>query len=90
MSKDKIDDGGSVSPMYNLTLRDYFAAKAMQAMVGNYRVVNHGDDVTTTEQHREMMLDTNSKTGEHEGAAEIAADAYTIADAMIAARKEDK
>jgi len=90
MSKDKIDDGGSVSPMYNLTLRDYFAAKAMQAMVGNYRVVNHGDDVTTTEQHREMMLDTNSKTGEHEGAAEIAADAYAIADAMLAARKEDK
>lgn len=90
MSKDKIDDGGSVSPMYNLTLRDYFAAKAMQGMVGNYRVVNHGDDVTTTEPHREMMLDTNSKTGEHEGAAEIATDAYAIADAMIAARKEDK
>ena len=87
MSKDKIDDGGSVSPMYNLTLRDYFAAKAMQAMVGNYRVVNHGDDVTTMEPHREMMLDTNIKTGEHEGAAEIAADAYTIADAMLAAKK---
>ena len=95
MSKDKIDDGGSVSPMYNLTVRDYFAAKAMQAMVGHFRVVNHANperfgDVTTTEPHREMMLDLNIKTGEHEGAAEIAADAYTIADAMLAARKGDK
>ena len=95
MSKDKIDDGGSVSPMYNLTLRDYFAAKAMQAMVGNFRVVNHANperfgDVTTTEPHREMMLDTDQKTGEHDGAIEIAHDAYTIADAMLAARKGDK
>lgn len=95
MSKDKIDDGGRWSAMYNLTLRDYFAAKAMQAMVGNFRVVNHANperfgDVTTTEPHREMMLDTNSKTGEHEGAAEIATDAYAIADAMLAARKGAK
>ena len=84
------NDTYDVPASSGMTLRDYFAAKAMQAMVGNYRVVNHGDDVTTTEQHREMMLDTNSKTGEHEGAAEIATDAYAIADAMIAARKEDK
>jgi hypothetical protein len=37
-----------------------------------------------------MMLDTDQKTGEHHGAVEIAADAYAIADAMLAARKEDK
>ena len=36
MSNAKIDDGGSVSPMYNLTLRDYFAAKAMQAIIAAY------------------------------------------------------
>ena len=36
MSKDKIDDGGSVSPMYNLTLRDYFAAKAMQGIIATF------------------------------------------------------
>lgn len=89
MNDDKTG-GVAFPPAYNLTLRDYFAAKAMQAMIGNYRVVNHGDDVTTMYPHREMMLDTNCKTGEHEGAAEIAADAYAIADAMLAARKEDK
>jgi hypothetical protein len=94
MSKDKIDDGGSVSPMYNLTLRDYFAAKAMQAMVGNFRIVNHRNplidgDVSTTEPHREMMLDYNIKTGEFEGAAEIAGDAYAIADAMLRQRAKE-
>ena len=62
MSKDKIDDGGSVSPMYNLTLRDYFAAKAMQTM-----------NLCDYEKYRHMALD-----------------AYAIADAMLAARKEDK
>jgi len=101
----KIDDGGTAFPLVvrherdeysaGMSLRDYFAAKAMQAMVGNFRVVNHRNpridgDVTTTEPHREMMLDHNLKTGEHEGAAEIAADAYAIADAMLKARKEGK
>lgn len=41
MSKDKIDDGGSVSPMYNLTIRDYFAAKAMHGIIATF------DDDTT-------------------------------------------
>lgn len=101
----KTDDGGTAFPLVvrherdeysaGMSLRDYFAAKAMQAMVGNYRVVNHRNlliegDVTTTEPHREMMLDHNLKTGEYEGAAEIAADAYTMADAMLAARKGSK
>ena len=40
--KDKIDDGGSVSPMYNLTLRDYFAARAMHGILAAF------DDDTTT------------------------------------------
>lgn len=85
-----------VNAKQGMTLRDYFAAKAMQAMVGNFRIVNHRNplidgDVTTTEPHREMMLDYNIKTGESEGAAEIAGDAYAIADAMLRQRaKEDK
>lgn len=77
-----------------MSLRDYFAAKAMQAMIGNFRIVNHRNplidgDVTTTEPHREMMLDYNIKTGESEGAAEIAGDAYTIADAMLGQRAKE-
>lgn len=77
-----------------MSLRDYFAAKAMQAMVGNFRIVNHRNplidgDVTTTEPHREMMLDYNIKTGESEGAAEIAGDAYAIADAMLRERAKE-
>ena len=66
MSKDKIDDGGSVSPMYNLTLRDYFAAKAMQGIIATF------DDDTTA-----MPM-------------QVARLCYAIADAMLAARKEDK
>ena len=90
MSDDKTG-GPAFPPMYNLTLRDYFAAKAMQAMVGNYRFVTHNDDEwTTMTPNPGVMLDTNHETGQHEGAADIAADAYAIADAMLAARKEDK
>ena len=86
------NNGGSVT--YNLSLRDYFAAKAMQAMVGNFRIVNHRNplidgDVTTTEPHREMMMDYNIKTGECEGADEIAGDAYAIADAMLRKRAKE-
>lgn len=76
---------------YGLTLRDYFAAKAMQAMLSNFRVVNHRNpliegDVTTMEPHREMALDYNIQTGVFDGAVEIASDAYAIADAMLRER----
>ena len=65
--KNKIDDGGGVTPMHNLTIRDYFAAKAMASMVvrGNEYKNAHA---------RKLMSEM----------------AYAIADAMIAARKEDK
>ncbi|NBW20608.1 MAG: hypothetical protein EBR82_72845, partial [Caulobacteraceae bacterium] len=61
-----------VNAKQGMTLRDYFAAKAMQAMIENFRIVNHRNplidgDVTTMEPHREMMLDYNIKTGECEG-----------------------
>ena len=80
-----------VSEPTGMTLRDYFAAKAMAAMVASFRVVNHrdpliDDDVTTTEPHRDMILDRNGVSGEYDGATEIADDAYVIADAMLAAR----
>ena len=88
------EEGVVVDPQQGMTLRDYFAAKAMQAMIGNFRIVNHRNplidgDVSTTEPHREMMLDCNIKTGECEGAAEIAGDAYAIADAMLRERAKE-
>jgi len=107
---DETNDGGPAFPVHKyvnadgetftseptgMTIRDYFAAKAMQAMVGNFRVVNHRNplidgDVTTMEPNREMILDYNIKTGEYEGASEISSDAYAIADAMLAAREKTK
>ena len=50
-----------------MTLRDYFAAKAMQGMAGSPRYCEHGWDQ-----------------------ADLAAQAYEIADAMIKARGEVK
>lgn len=95
------DDGGPAFPVADmgktqcpgLSLRDYFAAKAMQAMVGSYRMTMRGKDESYDDQesdhtypHRDMMVDKNQHTGEYEGANEIADDAYIIADAMLAAR----
>ena len=88
------NNGGSVT--YNLSLRDYFAAKAMQAMVGSYRKTlrgledaQHDSDADLTAPDRLMMLDCNTMTGECEGAAEIAGDAYAIADAMLRERTKE-
>ena len=64
--KDKIDDGGGITPMHNLTIRDYFAAKAMQGIIATLN-----DDTTVMPK-------------------QVACWCYTIADAMLAARKEDK
>lgn len=72
-----------------MTLRDYFAAKAMQAMVGAYRDTLKAEspgESESTSPCRDLMLDKNHITGVYEGAAEIAADSYIIADAMLAAR----
>jgi hypothetical protein len=87
------EEGVVVDPQQGMTLRDYFAAKAMQAMIESFRIVNHRNplidgDVSTMEPNREMILDRNTKTGECDGAAEIAADAYAIADAMLKKRNE--
>ena len=60
-----IDLASSVEYQTGMTLRDYFAAKAMQALLRQYP--DH------------LM---NSP------ASEVASDAYSMADAMLAAREE--
>lgn len=65
----KINDGGPAFPMHRLdvrgmTLRDYFAAKAMQGM---------------------FAADTDESVMPIEGKA---AEAYAMADAMLAAREQ--
>ena len=87
------DDGGPAFPFRSgsiieggMSLRDYFAAKAMAAIVGTYRATHdHGEDAErryNTFSDREMLLDGG------DGSAEVASDAYAIADAMLAARKQ--
>jgi hypothetical protein len=77
----KIDDGGAAfpcieqspslqnQPTVGMSLRDYFAAKAMQSVI--------------LDGWRSWQIDATYA----DLAIGIAADAYTIADAMIAARK---
>lgn len=106
MSQNTTNDGGPAFPVPNyvnasgetheskpngMSLRDYFAAKAMQAMVGTYRRTlepQDADDDTNTVPFRELLLDRNGVTGEYEGAKEVAGDAYIIADAMLEERKK--
>ena len=85
-----------VNAKQGMTLRDYFAAKAMQAMVGSYRKTlrgledaQHDSDADLTAPDRLMMLDCNTMTGACERAAEIAGDAYAIADAMLRERAKE-
>jgi len=58
------DSDGQTDYTGGMTLRDYFAAKAMQAMINNY--VEYGYD----------------------GYADLANDAYKLADAMLAEREK--
>lgn len=70
MSADTMDEGGGQAfpsdCSWGMTLRDYFAAKAMQGIIATF------DDDTTAMPEQVARL------------------CYTIADAMLAARKEDK
>lgn len=106
-STKKIDDGGPAFPVpvedlrdmdafYNhgacgMTLRDYFAAKALQAILSTYVVNNLGtqlkDDFDSSYFNRETALDYDTKLGTNDGAVEIATDSYAFADAMLLARK---
>ena len=76
-----------------MTLRDYFAAKAMQAIIGCYKNTLLGDrnfddshDFSTFA--RDIAIDKNGQTSENEGCNEIAQDAYAFADAMLKARHQ--
>lgn len=77
-----------------MSLRDWFAGMAMQEMIGSYRMTMRGtedaqtsSDADYTSFNRDMAIDTNHKTGEPDGANEIASDAYVFADAMLKARE---
>lgn len=79
-----------------MSLRDWFAGMAMQEMIGSYRMTMRGtedaqtsSDADYTSFDRDMAIDTNHKTGEPDGANEIASDAYVFADAMLKARNQE-
>lgn len=102
---DKINDGGPALPCEGgpssglipepgMSLRDWFAGLAMQAIVGTFSQTLRGKEEARTDAdadlttfYRDMALDWNHKTGEEDGASEIASDAYIIADAMLKARE---
>ena len=78
------------------SLRDEFAMAAMAAIVGCFYQTMRGKEdaqndanFDTTMFCRELALDENRATGQHDGANEIAADAYLLADAMLKARQEN-
>lgn len=101
----KIDDGGPAFPMSGdpgvefdrgMSIRDYFAANAMQAMISCFRETLLGDRHGADEGNsrdissfcRELGLDSDhSKDDQYDGCDEIAQDAYRFADAMLKARK---
>ena len=108
----KVDDGGPAFPTTTfqrvgeleegvstggMTLRDYFAAKAMAAMIGlcseanrDTRPSERGNGCVgalgfTRPNMDEIWSDLNEDEPDHKGSA-IACAAYAIADAMLAAR----
>ncbi len=96
----KIDDGGAAFPNngygrqgYNkldgMTLRDYFAAKAMQAIIGTYTEVNPAVEAQKSgfDNADADIGGFNEEMG-MDGDGSVVADwAYKFADAMLAARK---
>lgn len=71
------DTGGPAFPVAGekgMTLRDYFATKAMQSILRGYDVVNSFEDEEINDPEGMPTL--------------IAQDAYVMADAMLEARKK--
>lgn len=62
----------------NMTVRDYFAAKAMQAMISKYGIYDESQPASAMSPA--TALDYHSD--------EIARTAYTYADSMLEARKQ--
>lgn len=91
MNDDKTG-GVAFPPAYNLTLRDYFAAKAMQAIIGNFRQINRSTSKGNTEDYVLDFIKPDFEELVQRGNVifQVAWNAYFIADAMLAARKGDK
>lgn len=70
-ANDRIVASLSIANSQGMTLRDYFAAKAMQGLVAANWCANLRND----------------HYGEKQGNSTVARDAYMIADAMLEARK---
>ena len=95
----KIDDGGPAFPLplgnenidpkcAGMSLRDWFAGKAMAAIVGTYITTRLSTDADGEERrdsfhYRELCLDNGV------GSVEIASDAYSLADAMLRERGKE-
>lgn len=99
---DKINDGGPAFPALNvcgqsngMSLRDYFAGQAMLGLLTQH--IKHSDK----EMHGDIQYDhvlepvftpswitIGGEPMESESIYSCACDAYAIADAMLAARKE--
>jgi hypothetical protein len=82
------NDGRGSSEFAGMTLRDYFAAKAMQAMVTSYRLPQLRTNSDRVPLHN--VGSSRPDTGDiHQYRKSLAALAYAIADAMLEARKPE-
>lgn len=77
-----VDDGGQAFPrradwLKGMTLRDYFAAKALGKAIENFLLEDNNRNVVDSD--FDLSID----------ASQIAAFAYEIADAMIARREQN-
>ena len=95
MSKTPINDGGPAFPMSSstpdidfdrgMTLRDYFAAKAMLGLIEGY---DHEARMKSDPQSRTGFDDMPYDDSDSTYASRLAGEAYIIADAMLIARRE--
>ena len=71
-----------------MTLRDYFAAKALVGLIEGY---DHEARVASIDPKKRTGLDDNpNKDSNSTYASQMAEEAYMIADAMLAERKKGK
>lgn len=104
MSEKKIDDGGPAAPVSGmsmgfemvhstgLSVRDYFAAKALVALIEARSHLPGDDPMSMSWAIACGVNEVMPNYFEHDGkpmrwSADVAIDAYSMADAMIAKRK---
>ncbi len=66
-----------------VSLRDYFAARAMTGLIEGY---DHEARVASVDQKQRTGFDDNPPESESTYAGQLAGEAYIIADAMLSAR----